>query len=410
MSRPEPPPDSALPSAARLGPGGWARVERRALRSLLVGLILPFLCLSLPGCKSRQAPEPALRRIERPMMGTLVEVAWAPAGLEGEADRVRSVLDRMEALAARLNLFDPGSEVSALNHAAGKGSVKVSGELLEVVELALRVSRLTGGAFDITIGSAERAWGDIEREGGGRVPSPEGLAEGLRGVGYQRVRVDLEAGTIRLARPGMRVDLGGIAKGFVVDKGTAWLRSAGIRRCLVNAGGDIRVTGGGRDRPWRVGIRDPFRRGGLLGVLRVREGAVVTSGTYERYLETREGRFPHILDPRTGLPVRGPVSVTVVGPEAALADALATALMVKGRRGGIELLGRLEGVKALFVEGDRTVWAEEDLGKILELRSPWARDKVRFFPCGALPGTRRDAGPSPFPVERGGGRSSTGPG
>ncbi len=347
--------------------------------SVLCPTLLPLACCLLCTCSSRGPSEPAVRRAVRPMMGTLVEVVWRAEREGAGAGAVRSTLDRMESLASRMSLYDPASELSRVNASAGLAPVEVSGELLDLIQKALAVSRMTGGAFDATVGSVEAVWGDIQREGGGRLPGEEAVRDALERVGYERVRVDPAAKTVFLEKAGMRLDLGGIAKGYITDMGVAWLKGEGVPDVLINAGGDIRVSSGAGSRAWRVGVRDPLKKDGLLALLSLREGAVVTSGTYERYFEQGEKRFAHIMDPKTGRPVEGLLSVTVVADDSFLADALATAVMVTGRKDGIALLGRISGVRGVLVERDGTVWIPHDLKDPLDLAPLPSAYAVRFY-------------------------------
>ena len=368
------------PGSAGRPAATYGRVPRRPVGWTLLCLMA---ALVLWGCRTHAEPgAPDARRLRRPMMGTLVEVVWRSAGGEDDTGEVRAVLERMERLASRMGPRGPESEVARINAAAGAAPVVVSREVLEVVRKAEEVSRLTAGAFDITVAPVEAAWGDIQWEGGGHVAGEESIRASLERVGYRRVRVDEKARTVGMERPGMRLDLGGIAKGFIVDEGIRHLAEAGIREVLVNAGGDIRASGGREQAPWRIGLRDPFRKGELLGIFRVREGAVVTSGTYERYLETREGRFGHIVDPATGRPAAGLVSATVLAEEAAFADALATALIVMGREKGIALLRRLPSVRSVLVEPDGTVWVDERLRAVLRMSALPKEMNVRYFEAG----------------------------
>jgi thiamine biosynthesis lipoprotein len=356
-----------------------------------LGFMALLVCFFLCGCFPKGPEQTRTHRINRPMMGTLVEVVWRSAKAEDGSEAVRTILDRMEALSSRMSLYDPASEVVEINKAAGRRPVKVSHELLDLIEKALSLSRRTGGAFDVTVGSVEAAWGDIQREGGGRLPGEQSLREALDRVGYERVRVDRERMTVFLEQDEMRLDLGGIAKGYLVDRAMAWLEESGIPNALVNAGGDIRVSGTAESPPWRVGLQDPFEGGRLLGALSVERGAVVTSGTYERYFEREGKRFHHIMDPATGRPVEGLASVTVVAEEAFLADALATAVMVKGRQEGISMLGLFPGARSVLVERDGTIWIAEALKEALELGLLPSGNALRFYgaPGSSLPGSRR---------------------
>ena len=316
-------------------------------------------------------------------MGTTVEVVWRTRANEGQTEAVRSAMDRMEALASRMSLYGPQSELAEVNAAAGKAPVKVSDELLDVIGKSLEISRRTGGAFDPTVGSLEAVWGDIQRAGGGALPEEGAVQDALGRVGYQHVRTDPGTKTVFLEKEGMRLDLGGIAKGYIVDQGMAWLNGQGVQAALINAGGDIRVSGSPEDPAWRIGLQDPIEEGNLLGVFLVREAAVVTSGTYERYFETAGGRFPHILNPKTGRPVEGLLSATVIAEESFLADALATALMVRGRKEGISLLRSFPSAKGVLVEQDGTIWVEEGLKDVLKLDPLPPRNTLRFYSSGS---------------------------
>ncbi len=345
----------------------------------MLPLLATACCFLLISCTPKGPVDEGVRRITRPMMGTLVEVVWRTAEEGTEAEAVRSALDLMEVLASRMSLYDPASELTKVNAAAGKAPVRVSDELLDVIEKSLMVSRRTGGAFDATVGSVEAVWGDIQRDGGGRLPKEDAVREALGRVGYQRVRVDRDKKTVFLEREGMRLDLGGIAKGYIADRGMALLKRGGVRQALINAGGDIRASGGTVARPWRIGLQDPSEEGRILGVFSFREGAVVTSGTYERYFKAKDKRFAHIMNPGTGQPVEGLLSATVISDETFLADALATAIMVRGRQGGVALLGRFPTARGVLVEEDGTIWVDENLKDALEFGPLPSEYTVRFY-------------------------------
>jgi thiamine biosynthesis lipoprotein len=169
-------------------------------------------------------------------------------------------------------------------------------------------------------------------------------------VGWRRVEIDRAASTIRLPDPEQRIGIGGIGKGWSVDRAAAVLESRGFFDYTVAGGGDLRVRGAKPDGPWTIGIAHPRRTGGLIGRVRVDRGSIVTSGDYQRFFEVDGVRYHHILDPRTGRPARGAVSVTVIAPDATAADALSTGLFVLGPARGIEVAEALPGVEALIVD------------------------------------------------------------
>ncbi len=325
------------------------------------------------------AQEAESRRLARPMMGTIVEIVWRDHDEAKAADKVRSAMDKMAAMAASMNLHDPGSELSNINKAAGKSAVKISDDLFEVITKSLEVSRLTTGAFDISIGSLEKIWGNIQWGRGGRRPLEEEIRQTLSIIHDQHIKVDQTQKTVFFEDPGIRLDLGGIAKGYIVDYGLECLKRKGFKNVLINAGGDIRATGTMQAPLWRIGVQNPFEKEKLLGVSAIRNGAVVTSGTYERFFEVAGETYSHVLNPATGHPVKSVVSVTVFADKAAYADALATALMVLGREEGISLLRKLPSVHGLLVEESGTIWMDEDLKEVLKLKALPQNTSINFF-------------------------------
>jgi thiamine biosynthesis lipoprotein len=269
---------------------------------------------------------------------------------------------------AKAREFDhryPDSPVGMLN--AG-GEEAPPPEVLEVLKTAERIAVLSGGAFDPLILSLTSLW---SFDSGGRLPDPAEIRAALGRIDYEGLRIEPE-GRVRLPS-GSGLDLGGIAKGGVVDLLADHLASQGRRDFLIDAGGDILVSGlkqGGKQ--WVIGIRHPRRSQEILGVVSLGSAggrtAIVTSGDYERYFEVDGVRYHHILDPRTGYPARGLVSVTVMAPSCAVADALATAVFVLGPVQGLELLEKLSGVEGLLVgERDGELYAERTSGFPLQL-------------------------------------------
>ncbi len=342
-----------------------------------------LLCLLTVNCSKNSGEHDAVRRLTKPMMGTLVEVLWRESGEVDSSAEVREAMDRMEALSESMNLKNPLSEIARINAGAGRNPIRVSRQIIDLIEISLEASRLTGGDFDITVGSVEAVWGDIQWGGVGSLPKEKELQEALSKVGYLGIQVDLEKGTVFLKEEGTRLDFGGVAKGYVIDRGIEWLQEKGLGSLMINAGGDIRASCNPEGPWWRVGLQDPFEKDNLLGVFRIRQGAVVTSGSYERYAETERGRISHIFDPHSGRPAEGLVSVTVLAQETAIADALATALMVKGRPHGVALLKKIGKVSAVFVEADGTIWMDQELKEVLMMNQPTEKNRVRYF--GPIP-------------------------
>ncbi len=312
-------------------------------------------------------------------MGTYGSIMLSGAD-RGRADEWASIAqNKLKELERAWSVFRSGSEVGRINAAAGDAPVPVSAVTRDAVAAAIRYGSLSGGAFDVTVGPLMKLWGFRSDVPPDQPPPPEAIRETLERVGFRRIVVG--PNTVFLERPGMVLDLGGIAKGLAVDAVCEELRRRGARNFLVNLGGNIRVFGRvGPKRPWRVGVRDPFDREKLLGVLALESGeAVATSGNYERFVEIGGRRYAHILDPRTGRPVEGMAGVTVVARSAGEADAMSTALFVLGVERGREALRYVPGCHAVFIPDRRPAEAfvtgglmrrmQPEIGWMLRMRS-----------------------------------------
>lgn len=285
----------------------------------------------------------------RIMMGTIVSIKVLSMD-EGEAGRaIDAAFDEIARVEALTTRYSPESEISRINAGAdGASAIPVSRELMRIVRRAIEISALSGGAFDATVAPIVDLWGFGE---GGAVPSREAIDAALPLVDYRRVVVDTAAGSV-LIPSGAAIDLDAIAKGYAVDRAVAVLREHGAASAIVDAGGDVGLLGEPpRADGWRVGLKHP-RGEGLLGVLSLDGGGVATSGDYQRYVMVEDRRYHHVLDPATGYPARGVVSVTVTARTAMDADALATAVFVMGPEHGMRLVEELPAVEAVIITGD----------------------------------------------------------
>jgi FAD:protein FMN transferase len=313
---------------------------------------LPLLLLASVGCGAEYRRR-ELARETWPAMGAFLSVTVPPeqaAQLPDYARRGRQISNEME---ERLSRFRPASEISRINREAGGPPLRVSADTARLLTIALREAQAARGAFDPTVAPLVELWGF-----GGKapvtVPAPAKIRAALAVTGYSHIYVETEGPSAQLGLPGMALDLGGIAKGYAVDRVFEEMAAAGRPNFMVNMAGNLRVMGGpdgpGRKEPWKIGVRNPFDESEILGVLRLTDGAAVaTSGNYERFVEIDGKRFAHIVDPRTGRPVAGMAGVTVVAPSATVADALSTALYVLGPQEGAALLRTRPDCEALFV-------------------------------------------------------------
>lgn len=288
-------------------------------------------------------------------------------------EAVRLAFQEVVRLEELLSEYIPTSAVSRINQAAAAAptkAVKVTQEVFNLVHRSIQLNRQTEGGFDITFGPLAGLYRKPAEGRKARLPSALELRRALSLVGPKLVALDYDKNTVRLKRAGMRIGLGGIAKGYTVDAVAAILRAKRLTGFIVDGGGDLYVSGRHPDRPWRVGIKDPRNPSTYFASLPVQDAAVVTSGDYERYFMHGGLRYHHILDPRTGRPAVGLSSVTIVGPSATLADALATGAYVLGPRRGFALVQKFAKVECLMVTTGGTVLVTPGLRSRLKQRPP----------------------------------------
>ncbi len=257
---------------------------------------------------------------------------------------------KIRELERKMSIFNPESEISLINKNK-KG--RISSETKEVILKAIKISKLTDGAFDITC----KPLLDLYRKAPERnfPPSEMEIKRTLKYIGWKKLRID---GNILKLKRGMEIDLGGIAKGFIVDKIAEFLKKNGIKNGLINAGGDIYCFGlNPEGEYWKIGIRDPKNREKIIEVIKVSEKGIATSGDYERYIKIKGEKFSHIVNPRTGKTVQNfPVSVTVIASDCTTADGLATGCFVLGVRKGLELLNKLRNTEGFIVDGNMRIY------------------------------------------------------
>ncbi len=295
------------------------------------------------------APAGWIRR-EDVAMGTAIHVElWADDARAGET-AVQAVFDEMHRIDRAWSPHQPASELSRINREAGRRAVPLSEEGYLLIERALAFSALTDGAFDISYAAVGRLY-DYRQ---GRRPDAATLAAAQTLVGWRGLELDRRAKTLRFAREGMCIDLGGFAKGHAVDNATALLLRRGVRHAYVSAGGDSRVIGDRRGRPWGVAIRDPRSTdaGDAVAVLPLEDTAISTSGDYERCFVDAGERVHHLIDPATGASAGRARSVTVLGPDGLSCEALSKALFVRGPAAGLALLAQVPGLDAVIVDAE----------------------------------------------------------
>ncbi|HPG08638.1 MAG TPA: FAD:protein FMN transferase [Saprospiraceae bacterium] len=266
-------------------------------------------------------------------------------------------ISRIEKL---ISSWDPASETSRINRNAGIEPVRVDKELFDLIKRSLAISRLTDGAFDITYASMDKIWkfdGSMTE-----MPTVEAIRNSVSRVGFGKIVLDESNFTVFLPEAGMKIGFGAIGKGYAADKAKKMLMDYGVQAGIINASGDMNTWGKQpNDEDWKVAITNPMDKGKAFGLVPVRQGAVVTSGDYEKYVEFNGIRYTHIIDPKTGYPAHGVISSTVFAPSAELADALATSLFVMGVDVGIARINQLPNVECILIDEDGNIHTSDNI-------------------------------------------------
>lgn len=293
----------------------------------------------------------------RAMLGTEVSVSFwhEDEVLAGAAmDAVFAEVQRIDEL---MSTYIGDSRISDINERAAREAVSAGEELFALIQRSLDISALTHGAFDITYASVGKHYDFRARVR----PDSETVARELGRIDFRLVELDQASHTVRFRKDGVRIDLGGIAKGYVVERGIDILRSRGLEHAIVTAGGDSRLLGDRRGRPWIIGIRDPRHDGQIAISLPLENEAISTSGDYERYFEEDGVRYHHILTPKTGEPASGVHSATVIGPDAVMTDALSTSVFVMGVDEGLTLISSLPDYDSIVIDADGRIYYSDGL-------------------------------------------------
>ena len=288
----------------------------------------------------------------RLVMGTFANITAVAEDAETIKASIEAAFDKLVEVDEMMSDYKADSELSVVNRDAFVGPVEVSDELLAVLKASVDYSRKTQGAFDITVGPVVELWRRTATDG--TKPGEEELAEARARVGYEKLILDEENKTVRFAVEGMKLDLGGIAKGYAVDRAIAEMKKAGAAGGLIDVGGDICCFGVSPkfNNIWRVGLEDPSGASMYLLVLNLSDTAIATSGDYRRFVVVDDKRYSHIIDPATTASAGGLTSVTVIAATAMDADALATAVSVMGQAKGLGLIESIDNAEAIVIPAD----------------------------------------------------------
>ncbi len=292
-----------------------------------------------------------------PMMSTRVEFIVVTEDTQKAKAAIELAIAEMERIIVVMSEWQADSMISQVNQAAGKRPVQISRELFELLSAAQQLSEQTEGKFDITFASAGKLW-DFRKA---TIPTAAQIKTAIARIDYTRLQLDRKNMTAFITHPGTQVGLGGIAKGYAVDRASDILRRQGFNEFSVNAGGDLYAEGQHKDGLWQVGIQNPRDTDELIALLPIANSAVATSGDYERFFIQDGKRYSHIIDPHTGYPANRCQAVTILAPRAFMADAIATGVFVLGVKKGLALVNRLEGVEAVVVDARGEMHVSEGL-------------------------------------------------
>lgn len=339
----------------------------KILRSLMSGILIVIMALGISGCSPAAFFAPKPYKETQFLMDTIIEIT--AYGSNSEA-AVKAAFDEFKRIQTLSDRYDPDSQVSQINRMAGISPVKVSPDLLKMINDSIEVSRKTEGAFDVSVGSLTELWSIGHK--GDFVPTQEEINKVLPLVDYRLIQTDASSGTVFLPKAGMQLDLGGVAKDYALNKAVEILKAQGIQSALVNAGGDIQVIGTKPDgAPWRIGVQDPRNSEGVAAKVQLSQWNVLqTSGDYQRYFIKDGIRYAHILDPKTGRQPSEIASVTLVYRDKDVyntGDIASSGFVVLGLEKGMAALKQFPGVEAIFVTTDGKIVVTPGLKDQVEL-------------------------------------------
>ena len=337
------------------------------LCSVLCVLLSVFCVLFLLSCTKTDR----MYKKSRLVMDTVCTITVVSPSKKQAGEAIEAGFASIERIEHILDFFSGESELSAINRAAGKGPVRISRETLDVIQRSAEVAEYTRGAFDPTIGPLMELWGfSGPSSGSASIPDAEAIRTMTGLVDFKKMSINVAASEVSLSRKGMKLDLGGIAKGYAADMAIDAIKAKGIKSALVAVAGDIKGFGLRPDlKPWKVGIQNPRVKSievpdgdgdTIIATIDLKAEAVSTSGDYQRFFVTDGERYHHILDPETGFPARGVISVTVIAPDGYMADGLSTGIFILGREKGIKLLESL-GFDGIIVDSDKQIYVTENL-------------------------------------------------
>lgn len=299
------------------------------------------------------------------LMGSKFDITIVASDSVSATKNIHLVIDEIVRIENLISEWKPSSQISEVNRSAGIKPIKVDKEVFDLTKRALFFSEITNGAFDISIAAMDKIWKfDDSME---ELPSQEMLLKAIEKVGYKNIELNELNSTIFLKLPGMKIGFGATGKGYAADQGKLLMQQLNVNAGIVNASGDMATWGTQpNSKPWRIGITNPFKLHKSLKILEVNNAAITTSGDYQKYVEFNGKRYSHIINPKTGMPASGLISVTVIGENAQTANGLSTSIMVLGYEKGLELLKSYPDYACLILTDKGKIKKSKNFNKILK--------------------------------------------
>jgi len=295
------------------------------------------------------------------LMGNQFEITVVAHTPEWAYEMIDEGVNEIRRIEKLLTTFSDDSETNLINRYAGIEPVRVSTEMFNIIERSIRISSVTQGAFDITYGSIDKSLWNFDQNMKA-LPSPKKAKEMVRLINYKNILLDKEKQTVFLREKGMRIGFGGIGKGYAAEMAKEVMKKRSVESGIVNASGDLTTWGKQPDgSAWTVGIIHPDQKGQPFSYMSISDKAVATSGNYEKYVTINGKKYSHTIDPRTGLPVSGIKSVTIISPNAEICDALATPVMIMGIKTGLDLINHLKQVECVIIDESNKIYTSKNI-------------------------------------------------
>lgn len=294
-------------------------------------------------------------------MGNAFEISVVHENADWANERIEEAIEEIRRIEKLLTTFSDDSQTNLINRNAGIQAVKVDKEVFDLIQRSLKISELTQGAFDITYGSIDKSlWNfDLSMK---TLPDTETARQSVRLINYKNVILNEQYSSVFLKEKGMRIGFGGIGKGYAAEKAKALMITKGVKSGIVNAAGDLTTWGTQPNgKSWTIGIADPNAKQHTFSALNISNVAVATSGNYEKFVVIDGKKYSHTIDPKTGLPVAGIKSVTILSPNAEIADAMATPVMVMGVKVGLNLINQIQGIACIIVDNHNKIFTSKNI-------------------------------------------------